>query len=426
MKSRRVAPARSLVAATIILCAVVTACSDNPVAPSPTPDRATSLAYCAAATPTWVAFRDGDGSWTRETPDVAGSRTFFRHVFTSERAAIATLTPIIDGQFTVLRVLYGTPAELATESDTTPDACTTGGGKTLHGSVAGLDLSELATISIGAFGRTSVAPRLGLDFTVDGVLSGPQDLLAVRTRESAPPRLILRRDIDLPDGSVLPSLDFASAEAFDVATANVDIQNGGADEVLNSTALLTRHGTFPLPFGESRVAATTEQYIAIPPARLLATDLQQLHVSTAGATPRTTDLYFRLPIDLTVTLGAPLIPPSFTISGSEPMLRPRAQFVAQSDYDKLTSVVYDQSSSTAFVAISMTPSYAALSGGYDLEVPDLSSVAGFDASWGLHSGAVVNWNALRTGGSLPIGRSIVPVNGAIRRITSTQGTLTAP
>ena len=56
--------------------------------------------------------------------------------------------------------------------------------------------------------------------------------------------------------------------------------------------------------------------------------------------------------------------------------RLRARFVAQPDYDRLTTVVYDPPVRPAIVAVSMTSAYAALTGGYDLDVPDLSADCG--------------------------------------------------
>ena len=125
---------RSVVAA--VLCAGGLACNDDSTAPRPVPERAVAVSYCAAVAPTWVAFRDGDGAWTRETPSVAGSATTFRHSFTSNRAAIASLTPVLDGEFSVLRVLYAAPEELSTDGDTTSSDCLTGAFKSLHGTVA--------------------------------------------------------------------------------------------------------------------------------------------------------------------------------------------------------------------------------------------------------------------------------------------------
>jgi len=92
-----------------VLTAAMLACSDDPAAPKPLllPDQSVSVSYCDAVAPTWVAFRDGDGAWTREMPIVAGSTTTFRHSFSSSRAAIALFTPIVGGAFKLVRVLHG-------------------------------------------------------------------------------------------------------------------------------------------------------------------------------------------------------------------------------------------------------------------------------------------------------------------------------
>jgi hypothetical protein len=425
----RIVASHLMVAPMLLLSTALLACSDDdPTAPQPMPNTAVAVSYCAAAAPTWVAFRDGDGSWTRELPGVSGARTTYRHVFTSERVAMASLTPVFDGQFTVLRVLYGAPADMATEGDTTVADCVGGigdVGKKLRGSVSGLDTTQFAVINVGQFARASVFPRFEHDFTVDGVSNGPQDLLATRTAVALPPRLILRREIDLPDGSLIPTLDFESSEAFNVGTANVIIENLGTDAAVNFTQLITLHGDFMLPLASS-VTSKTQPYIALPTAKLIAGDLEQLHVSTAGPAPRTADVYFRSPVDRTVTLGSAIERPSISVIASDATLRLRARFVPQADYDRQTSVVYQQPARNAFVVVSMTTAYAALNGGYDLDVPDLSSVTGFDASWALRPGVSVNWNAIRFGGTLPIGRNAVPVNGATRRTSTTQDTMTFP
>ena len=429
MRSFRIVASRWLVVPAIVSCSALLACSDDPVAPLPVRETAVAVTYCAAMAPGWVAFRDGDGNWTRALPDASGSRTTFRHVFRSNRAAIASLTPVFDGQFTALRVVYGTPAELATESDTATVDCVEGLGKTLRGNISGVDTTQLALISVGPFARTAVRPRLGLDFTVDGVATGPQDLLATRTTDGPlPARLIVRRDLDLPNGALIPSLDFESAEAFDVVTANVGIENLGADAAVNFTSLLTAHGSFTLPFA-SRIVSATQPYLALPLDRLIGGDLQQLHVSTNDSTTtRTADVYFRQSGDRTVRMGDRIERPTISTIGSttDGTLRLRARFVPQSDYDRLTSMVYEQSARNIFVVVSMTSAYAVLSGGYTLDVPDLAGVAGFDTSRALQAGVRVNWTASRVGGTLPIGRSAVPTNGATRRTSGTQDTIAAP
>jgi hypothetical protein len=410
----------------LFACLTAFACSDAadaPGAPRPAPEHLIAASYCAAVAPTWVAFRDGDGAWERAQPEIADGKTRFRHAFTSSRAAIASFAPI-DGALTLLRVLYGTPAELATESDTTDSDCFEGNFKTLHGTVSGLDATQAAFVGIGSTGRAAILPRFGLDFTIDGVAPGSQDLLASRTSPLGAPRLIVRRGLDLAEGSEIPSLDFAAAEAFDMVVPSLTIVNGGANGAVNLSVLRTAHGEFFLPIASSG-AGSTQPYFGIPADKLLGGELEQLEVTSNGATSRVAEVYFRSPTNRTVTLGDDITAPAISAIAGSIQPRLRAHYAEQADYDKLTSVVYQQPTSNGFIAISMTPAYAALAGGYDIDVPDLLNTPGFDPSWALRQG-VVNWTALRSGGTLAIGRDVIPFDGATRRTSIIAGTLTLP
>ena len=188
--------------------------------------------------------------------------------------------------------------------------------------------------------------------------------------------------------------------------------------------LTTPHGEFFLPIAASGIGSP-QPYLALPADKLLAGDMERLHVSANGTSSRTADLYFRTPTDRTVTLGSRIEAPTISVIAAGATPRLRAHYVAQADYDKLSSIVYSQPTSTGFVAVSMTPAYAALAGGYDLDVPDLGSVPGFDPSWALRAG-VVNWTATRSGGTLPLARDAKPVEGATRLTSLTQGTITLP
>ncbi|HMC68462.1 MAG TPA: hypothetical protein VKJ07_04850, partial [Mycobacteriales bacterium] len=127
--------------------------------------------------------------------------------------------------------------------------------------------------------------------------------------------------------------------------------------------------------------------------------------------------------DRTLTLGAPLIPPTFSTVATAPALRLRAHFVPQSEYDRSAVVVYQQGTTT-FVAISMTAAYAALTEtGYDLVIPDLAGAVGFDPAWSLHPGATLLWSAGRIGGTLGLGRDAVPSDGTVQRTVSAAGAL---
>ena len=402
----------------------VSACSDGtlPSAPPPPPPPiSVAVAYCIQ--PAWVAFQDGEGAWTQAQPTPSGSNTTFRYEFSAGRGAIATLSRV-GGNMTVFSVLYGTPAELVTAGDTNARDCGPAPAKTLLGTVAQLDANETAFVSASFNSRVRVS--VDRTFELKGLASGPRDLLAARTDGSdVITRLILRRDIDVPDSTTLPVLDFASAEAFAPAVANVSLDGLGAESAASGTRLLTDRDELTVSLLIGPTTAVTRPYVALPESQLLAGDLQILSASVSAATTgsaRSATLYFRTPTDRTLTLGAPLIPPVFSTVASAPALRLRAHFVPQSEYDRSAVVVYQQGTTT-FVVISMTAAYAALTEtGYDLVVPDLSGAVGFDPAWSLHPGATL-WSAGRIGGTLGLGRDAVPSDGATRRAVSAAGAL---
>jgi len=397
--------------------AAIAACSDDMPPSAPQPPTTISVAYCDGRVPSWVALQDGDGAWTRAQPVASGANTTFRYDFSANRGAIATLTRI-SAEITVLSVLYGTPAELVTVGDTNPEDCAPTASKHLFGTVVGLDTNESAFVGGSLFRRARVLADG--TFELRDLPSGPNALLATTQINGAdvPNRLILRRDIDVPDSASVPVLDFAS-EAFAPAIATVSLDGLGADGATYGTRLLTSHDDITV--ASSGTTVGTGPYAALPEARLRAGDLQILSASSTAAvtgSARSATLYFRAPTDRTLAFGAPLIQPTFTTVATAPALRLRAQFVPQSDYDRSAFVTYQQSTTTllVFVAISMTGSYAALTGtGYDLVIPDLSGAPGFDPAWSLHAGGTLRWTAARVGGTVPLGRDAVPSDGATQQ-----------
>src|SRR5205809_5116728 len=406
----------------LFLVAAISACSDGtlPSAPPPPPPPiSVVVAYCIQ--PAWVAFQDGEGAWTQAQPTPSGSNTTFRHEFSADRGAIATLSRV-GGNMTVLSALYGTPAELVTAGDTNSRDCGPAPAKTLLGTVAALETNETAFVSASFNSRVRVS--VDRTFELKGLASGPRDLLAARTTRidgsDVLTRLIMRRGVDVPDSTTLPVLDFASAEAFAPAVANVSLDGLGAEAAASGTRLLTDHDELAVSLLIGLTTDVTRPYVALPESQLLANDLQILAASVSAATTgsaRSATLYFRTPTDRTLTLGAPLIPPTFSTVASAPALRLRAHLVPQSEYDRSAFVSYQQGTTT-FVVISMTAAYGALSEtGYDLVIPDLSGAAGFDPAWSLHPGATL-WSAGRIGGTLGLGRDAVPSDGAVQRTVS--------
>ena len=426
------------VAVVALWSALLAACTDatmvaTPPQPPPPPPTSITVFYCAPFAPVWVAFQDGDGPWTRAQPVVAIGTTAFSYGFSANRGAIATVRQA-GPAITLLQVLYGAPEELATESVNTPRLCSVPGTKLLSGTVAGLDTNESASI---AASLSSFAAALANEsFALAGVDGGLVDLLATRSTrtddQTVLSRVILRRAIAVPDGTTLPVLDFSSPEAFPPATAQVTLDGIGSDIAFVATRIQTLRLESGLSNPSGAVAGAVQPYFAVPEARLLPGDVQVLSATTNTGTGslRTAAIYFRVPQDLTVSLGPEALPPTFSILARDPVLRIRAQFAEQSAYDRTASVSYQDEGRTPaspirFVTVSMTSSYRVPGAeGYDIVVPDLSGADGFNPQWGLSGGSFVQWSANRVGGTVGLGIDPVATEGAVQRTATIIGVLT--
>ena len=368
----------------------------------------------------WVAFQDGDGAWTRALPATVNGTVVFQASINSSRAGIATVTAAGSG-LTLLHVFYGAPNELETLGYMSPRLCGPPIVKTWLGNVAGLDSNEFAIIRGGSEAQTLAFP--GIEFVLNVVPPGPQDILATRIKRTGDhdtmTKIILRRGIDLADGATIPLLDFTSVEAFVPATANILLAGSDAGGAAIATRLITSgiNSTYGVVTGQD--IGTVRPYFAIPEAQLLPGDLQVLNASGHGATPnsrvRSASRFFRAVQDYTIGLGADVVPPTLSTVATSPTLRLRAYFVNQAEYSRETSISF-QEASTRVVSVSMTQDYALQIGGvYDLVIPELTGVAGFLPAWALSPTTSLRWSAARVGGTLGLGIEPVPFDGATQR-----------
>jgi hypothetical protein len=416
----------------LVLVVLLASCSDAMMSPPPPPPPPTSItvSYCAPFTPLWVAFQDGDGAWTRVQPHVNGGSTQFTYAFASNRGAIAT---VIQGapRLTSVSVLYGAPEELETVSLNSPRFC---GSplKTLHGTVAGLDANELAVVQSGFISEGIV--HQGEAFDLGQVLPGPRDVLATRLTQthgvSVLSKMILRHGLDLPDGATLPVFDFGAAEAFAPVPANVTLSTVGSDGAFVTVGLVTNNflNTYFIP--PQVTPGLVQPYLAIPEGQLVPGDLQVIRAQThtdahdglIGAA-----LYFRAPADRSLALGPEVLAPTFGTLATTPALRLRARFPEQAEYNREASIMF-QEDSTRQVSVSMTAAYAAAidrsGAGYDLDIPDLSGVSGFNPAWALTPAPSFFWTANRLGGTVGLGVDPVIFDGAVLRAGVRQGVLT--
>lgn len=432
---KNISTRRPFIAALSFALSALAACGDyrsDPAAPYPGPISTTvDVAFCNGAQPRWVAFQDGDGEWTRaEPPVVAGGVATFRHTFNSNRAAIATAREFASG-LTSLAIRYAAPAELTMAGDQRPDLCGETADDTLLGTVTGIDTNEVAVISTGRSTREATTVAEGDAFTLRQV-GGPHELLATRlTRTGGEVFLtgiILRRGPALPDGATIPVLDFGSAEVIQPASALFTVAGSGPAGAVSRNGLRTAHSENVVIFADPSVTTAARLFLGVPEDRLAPGDVQFITASTnltnTSNVVRSVTSYFRAPTARTVTFPDLPQAPELSFASTAPTVRPRAHFDSQASYDRLTGVNFQQIQNTS-VSVTMTPAYAALNaGGYDLVVPELTGVAGFDTRWALHPGATLIWTSSRIGGTLGLAPNVTPADGDTRVIGSDAGFIT--
>jgi hypothetical protein len=311
--------------------------------------------------------------------------------------------------------------------DTAPVHCGAAGAKTLLGTVEGIGASDIVEVTAG-FGATALLAPSQRNFSLRGLIAGPQDILATRTSRvgdaSQLTKIILRRTPDLPDGTLLSKLDFNSVEAVDPVLMRATLEGPQLEGAIVTTGFRTRYSqTFLGSFAEP-ATGNQRTIVALPGALLRGGELQIATASviaTADAR-RAASAYFVAPADQTLTLGAPATVPVFSTVSTNPSLRLRATFDAQSDYDRSTSISFQQDQ--VIVTVAMTGAYADVApAGYNLFVPDLSSVKGFRSEWALRPHEAVFWTATRIGGPLGLGVNAEPFPGATSRSAERFGSL---
>jgi hypothetical protein len=199
-----------------------------------------------------------------------------------------------------------------------------------------------------------------------------------------------------------------------------------ASAVTAYTQLRTEHSNNFVTFLAGGGANVSSPYFAIPESRLRTGEVQSVGASTvpAGNVVRSAAVFFRSPEDRTLTFGAMPSAPELRLVSSTPTARLRAHFAMQADYDRYTSINFQQGQNTV-VSLSMSQAYATLApGGYDLVIPELTGVTGFDPRWALHAGTQLLWTTSRFGGSFAWNDYAVPREGDVSRAASDAGFIT--
>lgn len=402
---------KTLVAAPAIALSV--SCTDGITTIDPTLDEIV-LAFCASELPTWFAYQNEGGSWTRVQPDANNAFVFDA----SDRVAVAMAFDF--GTSRLTDVYYTHVNELLPLSNR---ACTeTSGSKTVNGSVSGLSTSEEAFISMSSSTATSSALQSG--WSLNNVVNGPQDLIAHRELSgvgatSTPNRVIVRRAQNPVSGATLPVLDFSGTESQAIATNTLSVSGLSSGEsnyydIGFSTATGTSHPLYASPFFSS----PSQTLYGVPSGLTQTGDLHKVDLNAdaaSGTSYRTVWHWYRNPSSKSLVLGAALNTPSVQNVTSTPYVRMRTTVQSQVDYPDFATAYFVQGSRAVYVTVSA----AHLSGTpstWTNEIPDFSAAGGYPANAGLQSGTSTQWFVEAFDGSLTDYISAAPTDGATVRL----------
>jgi hypothetical protein len=240
---------------------------------------------------------------------------------------------------------------------------------------------------------------------------GALDLVAVRfpfnaaTLNLIPNKLIIRRAVNLTSGATIPVLDFSAGEAVNPASATLTLSGAGSDETSALVNFITSSGTTAALFVGTSVGASSTMY-GVPPAQLASGDLHQvIAVARVGTSDdiRAVNKYVYNLSAMAIDLHPALSSPTVTSVATSPYARLRVQLPSQTDYSSGMTASFSQTAgvSERTASVFITSGYlGSTPATWDVTLPDLSAVTGFDANWGLRPSAATDWEVVGYGGPL--------------------------
>ena len=352
--------------------------------------------------PAWfVAVKDGSGAWTRVIPADSGKSYSFN--VTQPTASVAWVT--LDSGVTRTTVYNATQAEIIALAASDCTLYANVSSRTALGTVTGLATSQLSLVSMGWWSLSTTNPLSGTvsNYTLLNLPSGALDLVAARANVSVageviPDRAILRRGLDPAPGGSNTQIDFNGAEAFALAPATWSVGNTGGELFGVTTSFTTVGGTNGALSSAPDIdrAPTTRTIYGIPLAKTVVGDLHQVVLTIGTLAPRRATrqiiAYSRTIGDRSVSFGPVLPTPSVTAVSVTGAGMIRAQGTVPTEYN--SGVTLDVKSTGAFARFATVHSTRGFLGGtgtYDVRMPDLTQVFGWDTTWSIRPGDPTNW-----------------------------------
>lgn len=393
----------------------------------------TSIEYqfCdASGVPAFFAYQDGAGAWQAVTGTTSGDTTTYTFTLKQGRGGVlmvwqyasassarrkpgvvgwavgGSLTPrlVAPGQPLTTNakrlsqlvdtyeteVVYGSTSELAQEPATCEESEVT---KTVTATVAGLAAGEYGLLSLGGSDRIFNGAQPQNPVTFIDVPDGPVDFVASRTRPGAPPdRVIILRNLNIPDGGSLPSvIDFNGPAAVAPATSSVVMSGALGDNLEVYSTLVTANSQVRVWNDLSPNPNTTRPWAGLLPSSMVSGDFYGL-VVFASRSPdfRVASKYVATVGPQTVAFGPIMAAPaaSQVVGGAYPRFRFQGTLAAEYNKGVFMEVRDEPGEGNAFYILA-TSAYFASAGNalaYDVTMPDVTALAGFPAGSRLTAG----------------------------------------
>jgi hypothetical protein len=233
--------------------------------------------------------------------------------------------------------------------------------------------------------------------------TGSLDLVSIRGTSNAQGDLIVnrgvvRRGLNPASGAANAPIDFTAAEAFTPTTSTWTFGNSNGEPFSVSQHFSTAGGTAGLLMvipGLDHTTTVRTMY-GVPAAQTIAGDLHQViaTVQTTGPINRATRqivAYARTLADRTVNFGPAMPAATVTAVTGAPAGRLRAQGTVPNEYASGVSFDMTQTTIARFGTINASRGFLGAGTAYDVQMPDLSAVLGWDTNFAMRAGVRANY-----------------------------------
>lgn len=361
--------------------------------PTTTSDFTFDYSMCVLeAQPVWVAVQDGagTGTWSRVTEGGASGGIYeFSVTQNTFGLAIVTDAPSETG---VAVGYYG----VAQFEDDLVAGCTPANTKNVGGEVSG-------TVGLTSVAFGGVATPLFMDgsFIIGAVPEGVQDFVGYSMNNTGgTDRMVIVRDLDIPNNGLLGTIDFAAGLTPATATLTVDGLAGGESGFAGmeystmtaaSTCAVSTLYSGLLPSG----GATTFEARSAPPAAQMADEYHVASLTSGlGDQAKRVKEAFSTLANRTIAMPADVPAPTMTDVSTGAYLRLEAEYTLASEFDDLTSFGYTEGN----VGMAIFATGDAMSTDVSFTMPDFSGLPDWDDAWAIPALATgVQYSVTATG-----------------------------